>query len=328
MRKWIKALTWVLVALIVLCGGMLGWMYSIYKNIKEDPTSAFGKNPGSGGIVSLDEGDHQQTEGVVNILLLGIDSNEEREAKNKGYRSDTIILLSLDMNNNKMNMISIPRDTRVEMNKLDRKTGEVTERTTNKINAAYAFGGGPKYYGAQNAVDCVEDFLSCDGMFDIHIDYYASIDLEGLPKLASSLGGVEVVLDRDLKGIGKEGETVTIDESNIDDYLRNRKTGGGDDGRAERQQDFIIAMVKKIQKLGAVKSATRLFNEALTYIRTDMGIDQILALAEFADGFDIDSIQRYRVTGEGQYFGSTWYYVADTQGLKEFILEEFYDPLA
>ena len=98
-------------------------------------------------------------------------------------------------------------------------------------------------------MDCMEEFLSCDGEFDIPIDYYVSIDLDGLPKLAESLGGVEVVLDRTPSGIGKKGETVTINKKNIDDYLRRRyDDGGGDDGRAARQQEFIEAVIKKFRR--------------------------------------------------------------------------------
>lgn len=330
-RKWIRILSITLAVLVVLGIAAVIWIAGIYKNIKEDPLSAFRKTAETTSTpkpVVIDGEEHVRTEGVVNILLLGIDSNAEREAQRKGWRSDTIILCSIDFAHDKMNMISIPRDSRVEMNKLDYNTGEVVSRTTNKINAAYAFGGGPERYGAKNAMDCVKEFLSCEGMFDIDIDYYASIDMDGLPKLAKSLGGVEVVLDRDLAGVGKEGQTVTIDESNIDTYLRNRKTGGGDDGRASRQSDFIIAMAKKVKKMGARKSAAALFGDISAYVRTDLGLDQILALAEFSDGFDLDSIQRYRVTGTGKYFGPTWFYVPDIEGLKTFILQEFYDPKA
>ena len=137
-------------------------------------------------------------------------SNAAREAAHKGYRSDTMILCSFDFTNNRLNMISVPRDTRTKVNKLDYDTGEVVDQTTNRINTAYTFGGGPDHYGAQNAMDCMEEFLSCDGEFDIPIDYYVSIDLDGLPKLAESLGGVEVVLDRTLRGIGKKGQVQRV----------------------------------------------------------------------------------------------------------------------
>ena len=49
--------------------------------------------------------------GVVNILLLGIDSNAEREAASKGYRSDVMIVLTLNGQTNEVSMLSIPRDT-------------------------------------------------------------------------------------------------------------------------------------------------------------------------------------------------------------------------
>lgn len=331
MKKWIKVLSGLLAVLLVACIGLVAWMYSIYKGISEDPFSAF-KKPSTGSTITVKDSqnvEHTQTEGVVNILLLGIDSNAEREAAHKGYRSDTMILCSFDFSNNRLNMISVPRDTRTKVNKLDYDTGEVVDQTTNRINTAYTFGGGPDHYGAQNAMDCMEEFLSCDGKFDIPIDYYVSIDLDGLPKLAESLGGVEVVLDRTLSGIGKKGETVTINKKNIDDYLRRRyDDGGGDDGRAARQQEFIEAVIKKIQKMGAVQAAPKLFNDVLAYTKTNLTMEQIIALATFADGFDMDTINRYRVTGTGKTFGGAWMLEADMDGLYDFILEEFYDPVA
>ena len=121
MKKWIKVLSGLLAVLLVACIGLVAWMYSIYKGISDDPFSAF-KKPSTGSTITVKDSqniEHTQTQGVVNILLLGIDSNAAREAAHKGYRSDTMILCSFDFTNNRLNMISVPRDTRTKVNKLD-----------------------------------------------------------------------------------------------------------------------------------------------------------------------------------------------------------------
>lgn len=330
MRKWIRALSAILVVLLVAAIGLFIWLYTTYKDIRSNPLSVFEEAEKYHGTVVDDESNtHVQTKGIVNLLLLGIDSNEERVQQHKGYRSDVMIVCALDFDKKEMSMLSIPRDTRTEMNKLDYETGEVTERTTNKINAAYAFGGGPNYFGAENAMDCIEDFISCDGRYDVPINYYVSIDMDGLPLLADAVGGVDVVLDRDLPGIGSEGETVTITSENIDDYVRNRKDGGGgDDGRASRQVDFLMAFAKKVQKMGAVNAAPALYDKIIQFTQTNLTLDQVLGMASFLDSMeDIDnSLTRHRVTGEGGYVGKTWYYNADMEDVSSYILETYYDP--
>ena len=324
MKKIIKILCVVLSVLVVGLVGLGAWAFSVYNSVKDDPFSPFSKIPSSGQTVEDGGNQYKFKDQLVHILILGIDSNEAREEKHKGYRSDVMILLSIDFENNKMTTISIPRDTRTEMNKLDYKTGEITSRTTNRINAAYAFGGGPNYYGAQNAMDCTEEFLSCNGALDIEIDLYVSIDMDGIPKLVNTVGGVEVVLDRDLDGIGKKGETVTITEKTADDYLRNRKNGGGgDDGRASRQVDFIISILKKVQKQGVMKLAPQLYADFTSYGKTNLTLEQVFALASVMSKVDIDEMERYRITGKTE----NYQLIADKDALKEFMLEHFYNQV-
>ena len=77
MKKWIKVLSGLLAVLLVACIGLVAWMYSIYKGISDDPFSAF-KKPSTGSTITVKDSqniEHTQTQGVVNILLLGIDSN-------------------------------------------------------------------------------------------------------------------------------------------------------------------------------------------------------------------------------------------------------------
>lgn len=321
MKKAIKVLCIILSVLVVGLVGLGAWLYSVYSRVSDNPFSAFDKISSGGQTVEEDGTQYTFKDEMVHILILGIDSNEEREEKHKGYRSDVMILLTVDFKNNALSTISIPRDTRVEMNKLDYDTGEVTSRTTNRINAAYAFGGGPDHYGAQNAMDCTEEFLSCGGRFNIPIDLYISIDMDGIPKLVNTVGGVEVVLDRDLEGVGSKGETVTITEETADTYLRERYSGGGDDGRASRQVDFIISILKKIQDQGVLKLAPQLYSDFITYGQTNLSLEQILALASVMDDMDIDAIERYRVTGTTR---SDYQIEPDTDALAEFILEHFY----
>ena len=108
-----------------------------------------------------------------------------------------------------MTMMSIPRDTKVKMNKLNTKTGEVKGTVTTKINEAFSQGGGPNAFGAQNTMDCVKALLSCDGAFDIAIDYYLCMDMDGMGPLADSIGSAGGARPGSFY-CGQKGEEVTI----------------------------------------------------------------------------------------------------------------------
>ena len=300
------------------------------KNISKDPLDVLVNDDTEHTTIIVDdegnETEYVRDDKIVNILLLGLDSSEERDERHMGSRSDVMIVLSLDYGNNTMTMMSIPRDTRVNMNKLDYDTGEVKTRTVNKINAAYAFGGGPKRYGDKNAVDCVKEFLSCDGKLDINIDYYASIDMDGMPQLIDAVGGVDVVLDRDIKELGKEGDTITITSENVDVYTRKRKQdGGGVSGRDSRQQELLIAIAKKAKSMGAVDMVTKLYGTVTKFMNTNVTLDQAVALATFVQGFDIDNgLTQYRVKVSGQMIDGIYFDIPDMNDLYEFSLNHFY----
>ncbi|HOV69734.1 MAG TPA: LCP family protein, partial [Clostridia bacterium] len=77
---------------------------------------------------------------IYTVLFIGVDTNDEREAQNFGYQSDTLMLLAVDVSTYKSYMISIPRDTLTTINKLD-KNGKITGTKYTKINAAFSYGG-------------------------------------------------------------------------------------------------------------------------------------------------------------------------------------------
>ena len=352
MRTGIKVLSVLLAVLIVSAIGLGVWAYSIYKGVAEDPLSAF-KIPRASTVSTVVESEqtYEKTEGIINILLLGIDTTEAREKNNKGWRSDTIILCSFNFNDGKVTMISVPRDSYCDfINVIDVDTGDVEYVTTNKINAAYCFGGGPDDFVAEYAMDCLSQFFSCEGRLEVPIHYYASIDIDGLPELADDLGGVDVVLEQDMIDIynkdtgvttsyGYKGDTVTITSENIDNFVRSRSSdAGGEDGRALHQMLFLLSAAKKIQQQGAMQSMTALVNTLLKYIKTNLSMEQFVALANFVDGkyssdgkFDIDEdLTRYRVPGEGKMEtvngNRRWYFHPDMDELYAFLLEEYYDP--
>jgi LCP family protein required for cell wall assembly len=134
------------------------------------------------------------------MLLLGTDESADRQDDEElggVFRSDTIILTRVDPKEQTLTMISIPRDTQVELG----------EYGTQKINAAHAFGG------ATLAVQAVEELTG------LPISHYAEINFDGFIGLVDALGGVEVDVPMAIDDEALYQATVDMRRTKSDDPL-------------------------------------------------------------------------------------------------------------
>lgn len=173
-----------------------------------------------------------------NYLLVGSDSREgltpqQQQQLNAsggdiGKRTDSIILVHVSQDGGKPSLISLPRDSYVP----------IPGRESNKINASFAFGG------AKLLTATVEQVTG------IHIDGYVEIGFGGFASVVNSLGGVEVCVPFDMNdkdaAINLKKGCQTLDGATALGYVRARKSDPrGDIGRAERQRQFLGAVLKK-----------------------------------------------------------------------------------
>ena len=171
-------------------------------------------------------------------LLVGSDSREgltaaERKAIGvggdaKGRRTDSIILVHTPGGSGKPVLISVPRDSYLR----------IPGHGRNKVNAAYAIGG-PKLLAQ-----------TLEQATGLPIDGYVEIGFGGFAGVVDSLGGVEVCVKRDIKDkkahIDLKKGCQTLDGKNALGYVRARYFDPkGDLGRAERQRQFLGAVMKK-----------------------------------------------------------------------------------
>jgi LCP family protein required for cell wall assembly len=184
-----------------------------------------------------------------NYLLVGSDSREGlTDAQKKEYatgnaegrRTDSIILVHVPEGGGKPALISLPRDSFVP----------IPGRDSNKINAAFAFGG-PKLL-----VNTVEQVT------DLRIDGYVEIGFAGFASVVDSLGGVDICVKfpmNDKKaGINLKKGCQTLDGKNALGYVRARYSDPrGDIGRADRQRQFLAAIMKKAATPSTVLIPTR-----------------------------------------------------------------------
>lgn len=182
----------------------------------------------------------------MNILIFGIDAMDG--TKISGTRADSIMILSMDATGANPSLISIPRDTRVEIE--GRKFQE-------KINHAHAYGG------TDLLINTVENFL------DISIDYYARVNYRVVEDLVDTLGGIELDIPMDMQYSDpydepplyidiKKGLQVLNGRDALH-FLRFRSGYANQDlGRIEAQQQFANAMIDKVKSPIAILKAPKL----------------------------------------------------------------------
>ncbi|MGE5405456.1 MAG: LCP family protein [Candidatus Saccharibacteria bacterium] len=239
------------------------------------------------------------------LLLIGVDARN----KNEPSRSDTIILAFFHPKLNRVDTISIPRDSRVDIPGEDRKR---------KINFAHAKGG----------VELLEETL--DQQFGVKPDRYIEIDFEGFEKAIDTLGGVEINVEKRMyypeEGINVHKGLQTLDGHDALGYVRYRSDGLGDIGRVERQQKFLRALARQFFTGGGILKAPSLYEEIKEYVKTDVEVSDITSFArQFAEDPQVNS---YMVPGEAQMISGGSYWVVDWDKTKKLIeqLKSGQDP--
>ncbi len=223
-----------------------------------------------------------------NILLVGSDSRaglSKRERRQlhvqlsdpAGRRSDTMILMHLSKDRDQVTMVSLPRDSLVKIPAWTDSQGTRHEASTNKLNAAYAYGG------PSLTIDTVEANTG------VHIDHYVEVSFAGFVAMVDALGGVDVCVNKAINdtrsGLDLPKGRSTLDGAQGLAFVRARYFDPRADlGRIERQQAFLGAMFRKAttaQVLLNPVSLGQFLDAALGSVTTDKSItrDDIVALA-------------------------------------------------
>lgn len=222
------------------------------------------------------------------ILLLGSDAREGDTAS----RSDVTMLARVDPENAAVDLISIPRDTMVTI-----------EGSTQKINAAYAFGG------ASGAVEAVSEFAG------VPISHYAEIHFDELEEVVDQLGGVWVDVPESFSaGNGgmsfTEGEQLLSGEEALA-YARERyNVSGGDFGRAQAQRQIVEAIIRQVIAAPATE-LPGLIGKLANSVTTDYSVPDLVTLAQQFIGRDLTlysaAVPSYAYNADGVSYVGTMF---------------------
>ena len=290
LRRWLIVLGTLVAVLAVGIGSMVFYGVQTLNTVKREP----GLLPSDRPTVSPEKLVAQP----VNFLLLGSDSRGEDRG-----RSDVMMLVHSDPSRETLYLISLPRDLWVP----------IPGRGTNKINAAYAFGGAPL------AVRTVENLLG------IRIDHVALTDFEGFFQLVDDLGGVTVFNEIPSSNLGFDfprGD-LTLTGASALAYVRQRyNLPRGDFDRAERQRLVVKSIIDKLASGQTVTNPGRLLavvNRLSKSVTVDDTLtnDRILALAQelqITSGQKVEQLQ-VPVDGFGRSSAGASYVKVDSAGM-------------
>jgi len=246
-------------------------------------------------------------DGMLVVLAVGCD---KRADWSDDGRTDTIMAAFIDIKNNRITVVSIPRDTYITIPSSGEKT---------KINHAYFYGGIPLTRS------------TIEETFGIAIDNYAEINFEGFEKAINAIGGVPITVEKDMvnewEGINiKAGEQV-LDGKNALGYVRYRDNIMADIGRIGRQQKFLGALVDTALSPSNIWKMPGAVSTIWDYMRTDIALNEALSLINFMKIVPMDNISFKMLPGKPLYINGVSYWVKDDPAVAA-MLEEILNPPA
>ena len=271
-RHWLRWVALGTAVFVVAASGVGWWFYQkLDGNITTDTSAA----------AELETYEKERPTPVAlnaqNILLLGSDTRSGKGNSKYGQdggtqRSDTAILLHIAADRQSATAMSVPRDLMVSIPSCRKPDGTRTTEQFAQFNWAFEFGG------AACTIRTVER------MTGIRVDHHMVVDFSGFKEMVDAVDGVEVCLkepiddaDAHLKlPAGKQ----TLNGEQALGYVRARKTigNGSDTERMDRQQQFLGALVKKVQSNGVLLNPARLYpvlDAATKSLTTDPGLDSL-----------------------------------------------------
>lgn len=276
----------------------------------------------SGTKITWQGKEYTYNQSIRNILFIGVDKKEEMQIQDyagRGGQADCLILLSLNTREKTATMLNISRDSIVDVDIYD-MSGDFLTEERGQIALQYAYGDGEKK-------SCwLEKKVVTELLHDIPIHSFIALNIDGISTIADVLGGVEITVPEDYTSIDSsfvKGETIVLKGDKAERYVRYRDITefGSNNGRMERQNQFLRALVSLLKRKVAENSAyvDTLITAGKPFMTTDMTVDQIKELADY----DLDETF-IKVPGETQAGAEHDEYIVNDDELMNLLIKMFY----
>lgn len=263
----------------------------------------------------------EENDGFVNILLIGVDEG--------GFRSDTIMLVSIDGFSNRLNFLSIPRDTKVKVNGY----------SVCKINALIGLG---KQAVKDGKMDRPEELLisTVKDLTGLPIHYFLLVDFDGFKDLINSVDGVdfnvpyEMNYDDPVQNLHihlKPGQQ-HLDGQAAHDFVRFRHNNNGtapgeykmgDEGREYWQQEFLKELFRQKFNAKYIGKIDDLFKVVQSRVTTNYTMKDVLVHLGLIKKIEPSSIGSYQLPGQSEYENDVWWYIQNKEKTNKLIKEIF-----
>ncbi len=257
-----------------------------------------------------------QVKRPINILVMGIDRVPEAQPGSDAMfsgNSDSLLLLHLDPNQRSLNVLSVPRDTQVEIPTLG----------LTKINQANP-SGGPALTGK----------VIADTLGGVKIDRYVRFSTDAFRELIDRVGGIEVNVPTDMVyedktqklNIDLKRGPQTLNGDKAEQFARFRNDNLGDIGRVQRQQILLKALREKLSSPLMLPRIPGIVQGMQQYIDTNLTLEETSALLNHGLGLDQKTVKMVllpgRFSGPKEFQGSYW--ILDPDG-RDRIMKDYFD---
>lgn len=285
-QKWIKAMFISFFVFFIIAGSIFAYFAFRVQNVTSSSPELV-----RGVKSEMREEAVKPSQDNISILFLGVD---DRDGTLQG-RTDALILATFNPEEGTIKMVSIPRDSLVEI------PGRMNP---DKINHAHAYGG------IDLAIETVEK------LFDIPVDYYVRLNFTAFIEIVDALGGVEIEVPFTFSEIDSQDRqnAITLYEGvhtlNGEEALafaRMRKHDPtGDIGRGSRQQEVIKAIIKKAATVSSITKYGEVLDSLENHLTTNISFTNMLALHKYSDS--LGEIESFTLEGESTSINGVYYY--------------------
>ena len=289
------------ISLVVLIAGFVAvWSFSgCFKKMNETPEDIL---PADEVLAPIDP-----ETGKINVLVVGLDKG--------GYHTDTIIIASCDLDNNCVNMLSIPRDTRMYVG------GHYQ-----KINASYAIRQNGKMKGIGGTIEAVTRLTG------IPIHHYIVFECNTFREFIDALGGIDFDVPQNMNyddpvqdlHIHLKKGFQHLDGDKAEQLVRFRRYPTGDIKRVEVQQEFLKALADQKLNLTIIAKLPELFEVWTKNIKMSFTAGDVVKYSGNLKNLKSENIKAYLLPGvaDGEHYGAS-YWIADIEETKKLVEETF-----
>ncbi len=336
MRRWMRhnkkfAAAAALLCIVVLSAGGFFLLHSQKEQSRLHVTAGNSVDMKGGyRTITWKDKEYQYNSLITTVLYAGLDSTDPLKASetysNKA-RADSISVVILDKKKKKMSILALNRDTMTEIRRYTR-TGEDMGTYVSHLGYAYSYGDGGE-------VSCEDLKEAVENLLGISIDEYAVTNQSSITSINDLVGGVTVTVPNDdlaaMYPELKKGAVVTLDDSNVKDFLQHRDTAAdfSNEGRIERQQAYVTAYVDLLKNRLA-SEPDQLWQEIgqmNDYLQTSITKNKYLSLARLLEKVSFTDADYYRPTGKDSAGELHDEFYVDEDALRQLVIDLFYEEV-